>query len=57
MDGWTTDGQMHKHSDVQGETIIPHHYCVAEYKEFTQGSFFVSLHCSDLGNKVKVTKI
>ena len=30
-DGWT-DGQTDRHTDVQHETIIPCHYCVAGYK-------------------------
>ena len=28
----TTDGRTDGHMDVQRETIIPHHYCVAGYK-------------------------
>ena len=30
MDGQTYD---RRHMDVQRETIIPHHYCVARYKK------------------------
>ena len=28
-----TDRQMDRHTDVQRETIIPRHYCVAGYKK------------------------
>ena len=34
MDEHTTDGRMNKHMDVQRETIIPHHFCVAGYKNY-----------------------
>ena len=32
MAGRMTDGRTDKHMDVQRETIIPCHYCVAGYK-------------------------
>ena len=37
MDGptydWQMDGRMDRHMDIQHETIIPHHYCMAGYKK------------------------
>ena len=32
-DGPTTDGRTDRLTDVQRETIIPRHYCVARYKK------------------------
>ena len=33
MDRRTYDGRTDRHTDVQRETIIPRHYCVAGYKK------------------------
>ena len=35
-DGRTTDGRTDRHTDVQRETIIPRHYCVAGYKNLNE---------------------
>ena len=32
MDIWMYDGQTDRHTDLECETIIPCHYCVAGYK-------------------------
>ena len=39
MEGRRTD----RHTDVQRETIIPHHYCVAGYKNLTIVHFCLKL--------------
>ena len=33
MDGWMYNGWTDGHTDIQHETIIPCHYCVAGYKK------------------------
>ena len=41
MDGQCTDRRMDRHTDVQCETIIPHHYHVEGYKKCIQINIFL----------------
>ena len=54
MEGWTDDGRTHRqmegHVDVQRETIIPRHYCVAEYKNVLCG-YSISVSCGGNSNE------